>query len=209
MIISRFHLIRVLFSVIQIYSAQESCAPIGTNDETRFSSVRDLRFYLNTANPAPCIGNITRWNYCYYGPPSLFHGSYRGTFAVYRRMLASNGSDVYQRVSNTFTIDRILLLDPIFPGFNCHNEFIAGGEVVELQMGDVLGACIFDPEDGLFSHSQLDVVGEASGYSLLEMNDVSECDFRAIPSRVSAPRLTERTSRILHLYAEIGMMTVL
>ena len=120
-------------------------------------------------------------------------------------MSASNGSDVYQRVSNTFTIDRVFALDPIFSGFNCHNEFVAR---VEVQRGDVLGACIFDPDNGIFLvHSQLDVVGEASGYSLLEMNDVSECDFGAIPSRVSASRLTESTSRILHLYAEIGMIT--
>ena len=69
-----------------------------------------------------------------------------------------------------------------------------------------MGACIFDPDNILiFVHSQLDVVGEASGYSLLEMNDVSECDFGAVPSQVSDSDLTERTSRILHLYAEIGM----
>ena len=189
-------------AVIQLYSAQQSCGPIGTNNETRYSAMRDLRFYLNTANPAPCDGTITRWNYCYYGPPSLFHGSYRVTFAVYRKMSASNGTEFYQRVSDTFTIDRILVIDPIFPGFNCRGE---GNQAVEIRRGEVVGACIFDPEDGLlFIHSQLDVVGEGSNHSLLETNDISGCDYGAIPSRVLASSLRERTSRILHLYAEIG-----
>ena len=190
--------------VIQLYSAQQSCGPIGTNDETEVSAVRDLRFYLNTANPAPCNGTVTRWNYCYYGPPNLLHATYRVTFAVYRRM-ASNGHDVYQQISNTFTVDRIFLLDPISRGFNCHNEFVTGGEAVEVQRGDVLGACIFDPDNVfIFVHSQLDVVGEASNYSLLEMDDVSECDFDAVPSQVLASNLREQTSRILHFYADIG-----
>ena len=190
--------------VLQLSSAQQSCGPIGTNDETEVSAVRDLRFYLNTANPAPCDGTITRWNYCYYGPSFLYYASYRVTFAVYRRV-ASNGHDVYQQISNTFTVDRIALFDPISRGFNCHNEFIAGGEAVEVQRGDVLGACIFDPDNGIILvHSQLDVVGEASDYSLLEMDDVSECDFGAVPSRILASNLREQTSRILHLYAEIG-----
>jgi hypothetical protein len=117
-------------------------------------------------------------------------------------MSASNGSEFYQRVSDTSTIDRILLVDPIFPGFNCRGE---GNQAVEIQRGDVVGACIFDPEDGrFFIHSQLDVVGEGSNHSLLETNDVSECDYDAVPYQVLASNLREQTSRILHLYAEIG-----
>ena len=112
----------------------------------------------------------------------------------------------YQQVSSTFTADRVALSqNPISSGFNCHDELDIGSEAVEVQRGDVIGACIFDPNNFvIFIHSQLDVVGEGSGSSLLEMNDVSECDFDAIPSRVSASSLREQTSRILHLYADIG-----
>ena len=126
---------------------------------------------------------------------------------MYRRILDSGGDgDFYQRVSNTFTADRVAFINPISSGFNCHDELDIGSEAVEVQRGDVVGACVFDPENHLiiFVHSQLDVIGEADGYSLLEMNDVSECDFGEIPSRVSASDLRETTSRILHLYAEIG-----
>ena len=195
--------------VFQLISAQESCGTIGTNNEIEFSAIRDLRFYLNTANPAPCDGTITRWRYCYYGPSFLFSTSYRVTFAVYRNVSSNSVSGYhYQQVSSTFTADRVALTsNPISSGFNCHDELDIGNEAVQVQRGDLVGACIFDPDNFLiFAHSQLDVVGEASGYSLLEMEDVSECDFGAIPSQISASDLRERTSRILHLYADIGIL---
>jgi hypothetical protein len=117
-------------------------------------------------------------------------------------MSASNGSEFYQRVSDTSTIDRRLLIDQIFPGFNCRGE---GNQVVEIQRGDVVGACIFDPEDGFIArHSQLDVVGEGSNHSLLETDDISGCDIGMVPSQILVSNLREQRSRILHLYAEIG-----
>ena len=33
-------------------------APIGINSETAFTAYRNRRFYLNTADPAPCNGTI-------------------------------------------------------------------------------------------------------------------------------------------------------
>ena len=172
-----------------------------------FSAIRDRRFYLNIADPAPCNGTITRWRYCYYGPSSLLSASYRVTFAVYRNDMTDSGGLYYQRVSRTFTADRVATSqNPISSGFNCHDELDIGSEAVEIQRGDIVGACIFDPNDYLiFVHSQLDVVGEASGYSLLEMRDISECDFNAVPNQILVSNLREQTSRILHLYADIGM----
>ena len=120
--------------------------------------------------------------------------------------MSDSGGLYYQQVSRTFTADRVALTqNPISSGFNCHDELDIGSEAVEVQKGDVIGACIFDPDNFfLIIHSQLDIVGEANDHSLLEMNDVSECDFGAIPSRISATDLREQTSRILHLYADIG-----
>ena len=119
--------------------------------------------------------------------------------------MSDSGSGLYyQQISSTFTADRVVLgQNPISSGYD---ELDIGSEAVEVQRGDVIGACIFDPENlQILIHSQLDVVGEASGYSLLEMNDISECGFGAVPSRISASNLREQTSRILHLYADIGV----
>ena len=131
------------------------------------------------------------------------------TFGVYRRISDSGGDgDFYQRVSSPYTAYKIALFDPISSRFNCDNELDIGSEV-EVQMGDIVGACIFDPDNnGIFIHSQIDVVGTANGYSLLEMDDISECGADALPSQVLASDLGEQTSRILHVYAEIGTIII-
>ena len=192
---------------VHLLSAQDSatCGVIGTNNQTEFTAERDLRFYLNTASPAPCNGTITSWRYCYYGPGNVFFASYRVTFAVYRRMSSDSG-EFYQRVSDVFTAVRYGYFSPyISRGFNCHNIFDLGDEDVEVQAGDIVGACIFDPENALiFINSQLDVIGDANGYSLHVMNDVSDCDFGEIPSTVEDSALREVSSRILHIHAEIS-----
>ena len=199
---------------VHLLSAQDSatCGVIGTNNQTEFTAERDLRFYLNTASPAPCNGTITSLSYCYYGPGNLFLASYRVTLAVYRR-ISNDSGEFYQRVSDVFTAVRYSILSPFGPyisgGFNCHNIFELGDEDVEVQAGDIVGACIFDPDNVLFFiNSQLDVIGDANGYSLHVMNDVSDCDFGAIPSTVEATDLREVSSRILHIHAEISKFLI-
>ena len=80
------------------------CGLIGSGDETELQAVTNRRFYLNTANPAPCTGTITRWRVCYYGSDNtniLSYRSYTASYSLYRRM--GSGRDVYyQRVSNVF-----------------------------------------------------------------------------------------------------------
>ena len=44
---------------------------IGTNNERNFTPVRYWRFYLNTADPAPCNGTINSWRYWFYNPGSI------------------------------------------------------------------------------------------------------------------------------------------
>ena len=83
-------------TVLYLTSAQqERCGSIGNSDETAATPSRDQAFYLDTANPATCGGNITSWRVCYYGPDSIDRiGSYWATYAVYRRM--GSGSSSYQ-----------------------------------------------------------------------------------------------------------------
>ena len=88
---------------------QESCGPIGNSDETAATPLRDQRFYLNTADPAPCTGNITSWRVCYYGPDDVDNarGSYWATYAVYREM--GSGDNVrYEKVSEMFRAVRTI-----------------------------------------------------------------------------------------------------
>ena len=198
---------------------QESCGPIGNSDETAATPSRAQRFYLNTADPAPCTGNITSWRVCYYGPDDVDNdrGSYWAMYAVYRKM--GSGDNVrYEKVSEMFravrTIQRFTSDDMVDGeivegGFNCYDDSIdTGNSPLTVQAGDIPGACVFDPGTDTFivNRLQLDIVGEASGQSLLQM-DTSGCSTVAIPSNIPANQLSTQSSRRLHLYANIGKLT--
>ena len=88
-------------------------------------------------------------------------------------------------------------------GFNCYDDI--ANSSLPIQAGDILGACVFDPEDIPFivSRLPLDVVGVASGGSLLEMN-TGGCSRQIIPSDIPANQLSTLASRRLHIYANIG-----
>ena len=188
---------------------QESCSPIGNKDETAATPSRDRGFYLNTAGPAPCTGNITSWRVCYYGPDDVDddRGSYWATYAVYRRM--GSGDDVrYERVSEMFrairTIERFTRfigagVDGVIVegGFNCYDDSIdTGSSPLTVQNGDILAACVFNPDNTQdINRRQLDVVGEASGQSLLQM-DTIECSTSACLLYTSPSPRDQRGSRM-------------
>ena len=176
---------------------------------------------MNTANPAPCAGNITSWRICYYGPSSVNQNSrvsYTSTYAVYRRM--DSGGDVrYQRVGDTFraivtttslgsddpsrsTIDAIVQQN----GFNCFNDTNSLNLPLSVQAGDFVGACIFDPPGVPFNffQDQLDFVGRGGEESLLEMSNVDGCSVDSLPSSVQDDDLSTVDNRRLHIYADIG-----
>ena len=194
------------------------CGLIGNSDETRLTARRYRRFYLDVDHPAPCAGNVTSWTVCYYAPNNVAeNGIYWAFYAIYRRNVSENG-DRYERVSDTFTAVRsedfinALIVDGGIIGeeFNCYNDTIDNGDSsLTVQAGDVLGACIFDPDDtGNAVRRQLDIIGEVEGESLLEMNDINGCIFMGddqdIPLSVQRSQLSPRSSRRLHLYAIIG-----
>ena len=171
----------------------------------------DQMFYLNTANPAPCTGNITSWRVCYYEPffasTFLIRYSYWATYAVYRRV--ESGSNVqYQRVSETFSAkaDNV-----IRGGFHCYTDRLDSSEQsLTIQAGDILGACVFNPIDPIDQtilrqkREQLNVVGEVRGESLLAMN-ARECSLTEMPLHIPVNQLTNVNSRRLHIYANVTM----
>ena len=192
------------------FSSDQCNSSLGTDDESLgdFTAVRDHSFYLNTAHPAACSGTITSWRYCYYVPSIVSVTEdvrYRTSFAVYRRMTDSdNGSYIYDRVSGVYSI--IIKEEDL----SYNSSYVCGilddDGSFTVEAGDIIGACIFDPVDSdTRVRKQLDIVGEASGYSLLQMSDVNDCTagLNRIPSSISNSMLSVVDSRILHLYADI------
>ena len=198
---------------------QERCGSIGNSDETAATPSRDQLFYLDTANPATCSGNITSWRVCYYGPDTVnTSGSYWATYAVYQRM-GSGNSVRYLRVSEMFRAIRTIsefTTNPIVDGeiaqggFNCYVDSIdVGDSPLTIQAGDILGACVFDPDGDIrfvLTRLPLDVVGEASGGSLLQMSTAG-CSRTDIPPDVLTTQLSTVNSRRLYIYANIGKLS--
>ena len=195
---------------------QEQCGSIGNSDETAATASRAQMFYLDTANAAPCTGNITSWRVCYYGPSSVnSFGSYWASYAVYRRT-GSGNSIRYGCVSEMFRAIRTtsaLIGNPIVDGeieqggFNCYTDSVdVGSSPLTVQAGDILGACVFDPSNSFsINRLPLDVVGEASDGTLLQMGTAG-CSREEIPSDIPQNQLSSVNSRRLHIYAIIGKL---
>ena len=203
-------------TVLYLTSAQqERCGIIGNSDETAATPSRLQFFYLNAAYPAPCTGNITSWRVCYHGPDTLdISGSYWATYAVYQR---NSGNSVrYVRVSEMFrairTVTNFISVEEADGeiaqgGFNCYNDSI--NSPLTIQAGDILGVCVFTPDNSFgINRFPLDVIGEASGESLLQMTGTSDCSREDIPSDIdiSANQFLTLNSRRLHIYANIGKL---
>lgn len=191
-------------------SSRSNCSSsLGTDNESVFTAVRDHSFYLNTAHPALCSGTVTSWRYCYYSPPVVNESTlsvvYRTSFAVYRRMMdSSSGSHTYERVSGVFSIIVREESHNHNSSFEC--DILELDTNFTIEAGDIVGACIFDPIDNDNRlRKQLDIIGEASDYSLLHMSDVSECTvgLNRLPMTIANGMLTAVDSRVLHLYADI------
>ena len=204
-------------TVLCLVSAQqEQCGSIGNSDETAVTASRAQLFYLDTANPANCTGNVTSWRVCYYGPDSVNdRGSYWATYAVYRRTGSGNSvryvlvTEMFRAIRTVpeFTDDRIVDGEIVRRGFNCYTDLIdAGDSPLTVQAGDILGACVFDPGNNIVfnvNRLQLDVVGEVGGESLMQMS-TDGCSRTNIPSDISTNQLSTINSRRLHIYANIG-----
>ena len=162
---------------------------------------------------------------CYYGPNTAnLLTNVWATFAVYRK-IGLGSFEHYERVSKVLHAIRANPFIARFEtagqvdgkiqagGFNCYsNSLDASTSLLTVQAGDVLGACVFDPEDIMISsliiiaRHQLDIVGQISGESLLGMG-TSGCTIDALPTSIAANQLLPYHSRRLHLYADIGTLT--
>ena len=211
-------------AVICLVSSQ-TCT-IGRNDESEQVVRTDQRFYLDVNNPATCNGTITNWRVCYYGRSDSGLNSYWATYAIYRRM-GSGADESYVKVSELFRAVRTTIGfgdgadGRNREGFNCYTDSIdAGNSPLTIQAGDIIGACVFDPQDeDIFDRAQLNIVGEVPaglGESLMRV-DVGDgpfevdCTMDDIPSSIQQGDLREQNNRRLHIYANIepGKKTII
>ena len=196
--------------VFQCTSGQGTCSVTGGNiGDSRYMLARTARnrddFYLNVADPASCSGIIKYFSYCYYRPAAA--PSYVFTFAIYRQSGSVNG--VYDIVSSVFIAERTssdVTTDLDGEDFACMNLTV--NDTVPVNAGDVLGACISDPSGGV---RQLDIVGrlrdgESGSSMLLRTDGVTGYTPDSVPSSVIPSKLSG--SRLLHLYANIGIFTL-
>ena len=167
---------------------------IGRNDDSEGSMRTDRRFYLDVNNPATCNGTITNWTVCYYGRSASELKSYWATYAVYRRMGSAGGEDEsYENVSKLFRAVRTTpdIADdaddadgPNQEGFNCYTDLIdTGDSPLTIRVGDIIGACVFDPEEAEgFDRRRLNIVGEVLAESLMQNDIIIDCTMNYIPS---------------------------
>ena len=180
------------------------CGPIGASDEIPFTAVRDHRLYLNTEYPAPCSGTVERWRHCYYRPTTINRGDrFRVTWAVYRRMRSGNDTSYVRVESSVRTATRRDNQIPNSGSFWCRNQNVND---FDIEAGDIIGACIYDPPQS--NRKQMDIVGDANGYSVMQMSVDDQCGDNLMPSMISSSQLLNVGSRILHLYATISSMFI-
>jgi hypothetical protein len=169
----------------------------GTNDETAYTAERDERFYLNTADPAPCNGTVNGWRYCFYNPNDVRNQrTYSTTFAVYRAVGTG-----YEIVSGSITtVSRSGRDINTSQRLNCHDVSVNS---FQIEAGDFAAACIYDPSGP--SRRQLDLIGRGSRVtsSLMRTGNADQCSDNSLPSNILSSQLSNRNSRILHLYATI------
>ena len=173
----------------------QTCGVIGTDHENEdFDADRTHGFYLNTQDPAPCDGTVDKFKYCYFRHNSLgaiFTDSFAFKFAVYRE--TSLGS--YSPVSETFIAVRE---SNIADAFDCLIYPVSNQ--IQIQAGDVIGACIYDPPGG---RRETFVVGQHAGADrYLMTTSTPECDDSTLPDHVSS--LASVNSQVLLISADIS-----
>ena len=180
---------------------------------------------MDVDNPATCNGNVTSWSVCYFGPENItLLGGYSTAYAVFRRV--ENGSNpYYQIVSPTYAAVRVGP-SPVFAigngfvdgrveagGFNCYTDTITVGDSpIEIQEGDVIGACVIDPVDVPVPYLNvtietlpLHIVGEVDNVAeRLFSRDTTGCTADTFPYVVTSDQLSPIASRRLFISTMIN-----
>ena len=127
---------------------------------------------------------------------------YRLALAVYRPKDSGNSTQYEIVEASLRTITRRLPAQS--SSFVCQNINLETENQFDIEVGDIVGVCIFNPTDGTIE--PMHIVSEADGYSLLQNNVPVQCSFNSVSSvNISSSQLSRVESRLLHLSA--GMFT--
>ncbi len=207
--------------VLQQLVSGQQCGTVGrvgntrTGDNTAYNE-----FYIDRGNRAGCAGMITSLSYCFHRP-TLTALEYLTTIAVYRPASAAENEEVFNVVSSPITIQKLVFELQLESNSATNTNFTCSvfnlPQPVPMETGDVLGACVFDPDDttsGVTTY-RLDIVSRAAsgsedvvGTNTDPSSPPAGCSATTVPSSFDggAPGTSSSTRRSLHLWANIGKL---
>ena len=213
--------------VLQQLVSGQQCT-VGRVGSTRTGTMENRaanEFYIDRGNRAGCAGMITSLSYCFHRPlfTAPVANEYLTTVAVYRPASTNTNENVFTVVSSPITIQKsaVEFQTELNAATNTNFAFACSVfnllQPVPMATGDVLGACVFDPDDttsGVTTY-RLDIVSRAASGSedLVRSNtDPSSppvgCSATTVPGSFDggASGTGSSTSRSLHLWANIGKL---
>ena len=150
------------------------------------SSIAGMTF-LNRQFPAERDGEISTWNYCYYG--DIPEDTYTATVAVWRY---NNVTEQYTVVNGSISILEVVhVARPYLSAIYCEQESLAADGYVTVKVGDIIGV-------SLPPSNPIPLVGNTCESSC-EIWQTSG----PVPSSISTNDIAS-LSKSLHLYADIA-----
>ncbi len=204
----------VLFQHQHQFVCGQQCGTVGRVGETTTDDRNRERneFYIDRGNRAECAGMITSISYCFHQPQTEAD-EYIATVAVYTPASSDPDEEIFNVSSPSFTILKSsteLLAELNTTNFVCSKLSLP--QPVSVAVGDVLGACLFDPPDsGDVTRYRLDLVSRAAGgtedvvRTNTDSNIPNGCTVTEVPSSFDRRVSSTKTSsdRSLHLWANI------
>ena len=210
--------------VLQQLVSGQQCGTVGRVGSTRtdYRNRERNQFYINRGNRAGCAGMITSLSYCFYRPlwTDPVSTEFLTTIAVYRPASTNANERVFTVVSSPITILKSATDLEAELNAAADTDFACSvfnlTQPVPMVTGDVLGACVFDPDDTTSGATtyRLDIVSRAAGGSEDIVQTFTQPDIPAGCSATTVPSSFDegdfdvgnraRTDRSLHLWANIG-----
>ena len=169
------------------------------NTELRETNLLDSSGqYLDLGHPAPCNGNVTRWNFCYYASDIDQTATYVVLFRIWRMIDDSTYERIHEYQLNT-TIEQS---NTINQTLICENVTLSAP--LEIHRNDILG--VYIPFTSSLGGPPLHVIArDTTDVGLAEDTRIRFSVFTS--DTISTDDLEQVTTLGLHLYADIGRFT--
>ena len=218
-----------LYTVLVLFQQQEfvcgqQCGAVGRVGETRTgngNNREENEFYIDRGNRAECAGMITSISYCFHRPPLDVPqaNEYIATVAVYTPASTDPDEEMFTVSSSPILIQKSAIELQTELNAATDTDFACSElslpQPVSVAVGDVFGACLFDPSDDPgIARYRLDLVSRATGGSEdLRRTDTHSsnpagCSATSVPNSLSGSNSRDSTSRSLHLWANIGELYI-